>query len=464
LFWRKNLLSLVNQFNPNYDSDKYLFLSIMRDYVSKLEDIVAQYAPSESKIKNDSKIYRSKKDRLLRAMKEFKEIYQFVGTKNYGFDYVDQTIGESVKVVPSISFGAYGERVSTEVSKYEIVNTQIATLNPYGFLSPATLNMTPNPMMVSAASSSIANDSVLSIVSNKVSNRKSFEVNKSLTNENQKRDIFSSLGVGFRKNQISLKDNLARRKRLYRTLDSEEYLSATSEFVYETKPSEAVSGSKQGNIEFEKISSIFNSSLSSKIIDNTITLFNEPTVITNKEMLEGSPASQKLNEQSDFLETSTAATKAINFNSVARVHYLDSYDSLNGVGKQNWKLLTEQKYNDVQQKSQALVCKLVKVSDAIGTNDILDVEPMSSLFVLGNPEVRSGAPLIKINDLVRSTKQDIRESAVSGDLNNVNILYSKSLPMSMVSSQTTTQQALETNNLNTALFNITTTTPSSTGY
>jgi hypothetical protein len=102
-----------------------------------------------------------------------------------------------------------------------------------------------------------------------------------------------------------------------------------------------VSGSKQVNIEFEKISSIFNSSLSSKIIDNTITLFNEPTVITNKEMLEGSPASQKLNEQSDFLETSTAATKAINFNSVARVHYLDSYDSLNGVGKQNWKLLTE---------------------------------------------------------------------------------------------------------------------------
>jgi hypothetical protein len=464
LFWRKNLLSLVNQFNPNYDSDKYLFLSIMRDYVSKLDNIVAQYAPSESKIKNDSKIYRSKKDRLLRAMKEFKEIYQFVGTKNYGFDYVDQTIGESVKVVPSISFGAYGERASTEVSKYEIVNTQIATLNPYGFLSPATLNMTPNPMMVSAASSSIANDSVLSIVSNKVSNKKGFEVNKSLKRENQKRDIFNSLGVGFRKNQISLKDNLASRKRLYRTLDSEEYFSATSEFVYETKPSEAVSGSKQVNIEFEKISSIFNSSLSSKIIDNTITLFNEPTVITNKEMLEGSPASQKLNEQSDFLETSTAATKAINFNSVARVHYLDSYDSLNGVGKQNWKLLTEQKYNDVQQKSQALVCKLVKVSDAIGTNDILDVEPMSSLFVLGSPEVRGGAPLIKINDLVRSTKQDIRESAVSGDLNNVNILYSKSLPMSMVSSQTTTQQALETNNLNTALFNITTTTPSSTGY
>lgn len=465
LFWRKNLLALVNQFNPNYDSDKYLFLSIMRDYVSKLEHIVAQYAASTSKIKDESKIYRSKKDRLLRAIKQFKEIYQFVGTSNYGFDYVDQIIGESTKIVPNISFNAYKERASTEVSKYEIVNTQVATLNPYGFLSPMTLNLTPNPIVVNVASSSIANDNVLPIVSNKVSNKKSFEVNKSLTSENQKRDIFSSLGVGFRVNKIPLRENLANGKRALRAVDSEEYLSATSEFVYEIKPSEAVSGSKQTNIEFEKISSIFNSALSSEIVDNTITLFNKPTMITNKEMLAGSPASQKLNEQSDFLETSTAATKAINFNSVVRVHYLDSYDSLKGVGEQNWKLLTEQKYNDTQQKSQALVCKLVKVSDAIGTGDILEVEPMSSLFVLGSPKVTNGVPPVSTGDLVQSAKQDIQDSAVSGDLNNINILYSKRLPMGSMDPQpTTAQQALEVNNLGTALFNTTTITPSSAGY
>lgn len=463
LFWRKNLLSLINQFNPNYDSDKYLFLSIMRDYVSKLEDIVAQYAPSESKIKNDSKIYRSKKDRLLRAIKEFKETYQFVGTRSYGFDYIDITIGENKKVVPDISFNAYRERTSTEVSKYEIINTQVATLNPYGFLSPTALNITPNPMRVSAASSSIANDKVLPIVSNKVSSKRGFEVNKNLTSGNQKRDIFSSLGVGFRENKIPLRENLANGKRALRVIDSEEYLSATSEFVYETKPSDAVSGSRQTNIGFEKISSIFNSSLSNKLIDNTITLFNSPTVITNTEMLDGSPASQKLNEQSDILETSTAATKAINFNSVARVHYLDSYDSLKGVGEQNWKLLTEQKYNDAQQRSQALVCKLVKVSDAIGTGDILEIEPMSSLFVLGSPKVTNEISPIKTKDLVRAARQDIGDSAVPVDLNNINILYSKSLPMSSVSPQPTAQQALEANNLGTGLFN-TTTIPSSVGY
>ena len=133
------------------------------------------------------------------------------------------------------------------------------------------------------------------------------------------------------------------------------------------------------------------------------------------------------------------------------------------MGEQNWKLLTEQKYNDAQQKSQALVCKLVKVSDAIGTGDILEIEPMSSLFVLGSPKVTNGISQIKTKDLVRAARQDIGDSAVPVDLNNINILYSKSLPMSSVSPQPTAQQALEANNLGTGLFN-TTTIPSSVGY
>jgi hypothetical protein len=463
LFWRKNLLAIVNRFNPNYDSDKYLFLSLIREYVSKLEKILTQYSPSESKISDKSKMYRSKKDRLLRAMKNFKQIYQFVGTRSYGLDYVDQTIGESQSIVPAISFDSYGLRASSEVSKYEITNTQVATLNPYGFLSPVSLNMTPNPTVINTDTSVITNDSVLPIVSSKVSSRKNFEINKDLASEDRKRDIFSALGVGFTRNQIPLKNNLKKGTRLYRSLDSEEYFSSTSEFVYENKPSQAVSGSKENNVKFEKINSIFNSSLSSKIIDNAITLFNEPATITNVEMLDGSPASQKLNEQSDFLQNSTAASKAINFNSVARVLYLEGYNTKRGVGEQNWTLLTEQIYNDAQQKSQALVCKLVKVSDAIGTDDILEMEPMSSLFVLGAPSVGSNIT-IGTNDLVQSTKQEIRDSAVSGDLNNVSVLYSKSLPMDSASSPSMTQQALEANNLSTTLFSTATVSVPSSGY
>ena len=325
LFWRKNLLSLINRFNPNYDSDKHLFLSTMSQYILKLEKILAQYAPSESNIGDKSKVYNSQKDRFLKVVKQFKEIYQFVGTKNYGLDYVDQMIGDGQGIIPAVSFADYGERATSELSKYEIVNTQVATLNPYGFLSPMSLNMTPNPVEVSTNNSTVTNDSVLPIVSAKVSNRRSFEINTSLGSDNSKRDIFNSLGVGFTKNLIPLRDNLASNRRLSRTLDSEEYFSATSEFVFETTPDQSISGSKQVNIGLSKVSPIFNSALSSDIIDSTITLFSKPTTITNTEMLDGSPASQKLNEQSDFLEISTAASKAINFNSVVRVHYLEGY-------------------------------------------------------------------------------------------------------------------------------------------
>lgn len=464
LFWRKNLLSLINRFNPNYDSDKYLFLSLMGEYVLKLEKILAQYASSESNIKDDSKIYNSQKDRFLRVLKQFKEIYQFVGTRNYGLDYVDQTIGDKQDIVPAISFKDYGARVSSEVSKYEIVNTQVATLNPYGFLSPASLNMTPNPIEINTDSSTVANDSVLPIISAKVSNRKSFEVNTSLGSDNSKRDIFNAMGVGLTRNEIPLRENLARSRRISRTLDSEEYFSATSKFVYETTPDQSVSGSRETNIGFDKVSSIFNSALSGDIIDSTITLFNKPTEITNKEMLEGSPAFQKLNEQSDFLETSTAASKAINFNSVVRVHYLESYTSGRGVSEQNWTLLTEQKYNNAQQNSQALVCKLVKVSDAIGTGDILEMEPMSSLFVLGAPSIGNGVT-IRPNELVSSVKDAVLQEADSSVLDDVSVLYSKNLPMAAAESQATLQQASSVNNLNVPLFNTTTPTPTSnTGY
>ena len=38
-FWRKNLLALVNKFNPNYDSDRFLFLTTINRYVSNIESL-----------------------------------------------------------------------------------------------------------------------------------------------------------------------------------------------------------------------------------------------------------------------------------------------------------------------------------------------------------------------------------------------------------------------------------------
>ena len=177
---------------------------------------------------------------------------------------------------------------------------------------------------------------------------------------------------------------------------------------------------------------------------------------------------QKLNEDSSIMYRSSEASNAINFNSVARVHYLDSYDSKKGVAQQNWKLLTEQKYNDAQQKSQALVCKLVKVTDATGTGDLLKMEPMSSLFVLGSPKPRTRLTPIRTNELVRSTKLNIKDSSASNDLNNVNILYSKNFSIVTENTQPTLQQAsqqtLGTNILGTSLFSTTGGAVPSTGY
>ena len=249
-----------------------------------------------------------------------------------------------------------------------------------------------------------------------------------------------------------------------------ECLSSTSDFIFETKPTDLASGSvdtkftNKKDPKFDLTKKVFNNVFSNNLIDKTISL-NKPSIgITNTEQMQGSPALQKLNEDSSIMYRSSEASNAINFNSVARVHYLDSYDPKKGVAQQNWKLLTEQKYNDAQQKSQALVCKLVKVTDATGTGDLLKMEPMSSLFVLGSPSVGNRIT-IKPNELVSSVRDAVLQEADSSVLDDVSVLYSKNLPMTSAESQVTLQQASNVNNLNVPLFNTTIATPTSnTGY
>ena len=98
------------------------------------------------------------------------------------------------------------------------------------------------------------------------------------------------------------------------------------------------------------------------------------------------------------------------------------------------------------------------------TGDLLKMEPMSSLFVLGSPSVGNRIT-IKPNELVSSVRDAVLQEADSSVLDDVSVLYSKNLPMTSAESQVTLQQASNVNNLNVPLFNTTIATPTSnTGY
>ena len=425
-FWKKNLLALINKFNPNYDSDKYLFLSTMRNYIARLEAILLPPKTTTASSTVTSKIYNSNSDPIPRVTRIFKENYTFTGTRDFGLNYVDDNLSKPDAVLPSISFDSFSTRASEEVTKYQIINTQAAALNPLGYLSPRSLNLTPNPMAIDTSQITVETIEAMPLIKNRIDRNVAFTVNKNQSPSSTTNDALRGLNISARRSLMPLRQATKSKLMAISYIDSEEYLSATSNFVYEYSPTTLPSGSVRSNVTATPTVNIFDSALVNSLIEQSVTSFNPVTTITNQDQLAGSPALQKLNEDSSIIQSSSALSNAINFNSVAQVQYLASYDIKEGIAKQNWKLLTKQQFNISTTQQKPLICKLIKVSNTLGTSDILDVEPMSSLFIMGSPKILN---VVKQNSShIAQVKRAIVASTPSGNLQNVEILYSKNIP------------------------------------
>ena len=147
----------------------------------------------------------------------------------------------------------------------------------------------------------------------------------------------------------------------------------------------------------------------------------QPT-ITNQEQLQGSPAMMSMQQNANTLRSTSAVSDAVNYNSVQQVQYLDAYDVSEGIAKQNWKLLTQNKFNDSVRDNAPLLCRLMKVGAALGTEDILNLDTMAGTFVLGQAET-------KVEDNV--PEQQVEPAPESTDIQATveQIFYSKNTPV-----------------------------------
>ena len=80
---------------------------------------------------------------------------------------------------------------------------------------------------------------------------------------------------------------------------------------------------------------------------------------------------------------------------------------------------------------------MVKVSSALGVPDVLNLQPMSSMFVIGTPQKLAPAsaavaPTI-VAERARQTLQN-QSPDLNLNLDNVNILYSKNVPVASTTS------------------------------
>ena len=385
-----------------------------------------------------SKIYNSTVDPTPFISRTFNENYTFTGTRDFGLNYIDDNLDKPDAILPSISFDNFSARANKEVAKYQITNTQAAALNRVGYLSAASLNLTPNPMRVNMSRLAVPTIQALPLIRSRIDRNVTPRVNKSQSPSSTTNDVLRGLNISARRNPVSLSLALRSDTMAAPLIDSEEYFSATSDFVYEIKPSSLPSGSNQSNVRATPTVNIFGSALVNSIVEQSVMSFNPVTTITNRDQLVGSPALQKLNEDNSVLQSGSALSNAINFNSVVQVQYLASYDIKEGIAKQNWKLLTEQQFNISTEQQKPLVCKLIKVSNALGTSDILDMEPMSSMFIMGSPKISDAAK--QSPPVLALVKDAIVESAPTGDLDNVEILYSKNVPFIQQEQQTRPQK------------------------
>lgn len=433
-FWRKNLLAMLNKFNPNLSSDRVTVLNTINNLIIRLADLTRNNNSKTESFNVNSTIYISKTPGILSAVKILAEKFEFAGTKNYGMNYLDDdlSIGPTT-TVPTISFDSYSNRAQAEVVKYEIVNTQAAQLNPAGFLTAKSINLTANPRKISTSKLKMSTkESIaasLPLVKNKVEKNSTFKINKALPAPNVKNDILRSLNISVTINPAPLKNitGPSNNRMVRDIIDSSEFLSNTSRFVYEEYPSTINSGSTGKSVlkVQTKNNKVMGSSLVNTIIDKTTTSFKKPTTIKNEAALAGSPALQKLREDSTVIVSGSAFSNAVNFNQVGRIEYLDNYSSPRGknaargpkVKKQNWKLLTPEKLSKSKRSSKPLVCRVKQVNDALGTEDLVGIPPMSSMFVIGVPKsIRPRPPRVR------------PLPAITYDLDNVDILYSKNVP------------------------------------
>ena len=462
-FWRKNLLALVNKYNPNYDSDRLLLVQIVTEYLAKIENILNPFMDNKAAIREDSKIYMANRNPANEVIKEFKDPYQFIGTANYGFEYIDQSISSTDSIIPTVSFDNYKSRVTKEAKKYNLVNTQAASLNVFGFLSPESFNLTPNPMQIPATSLDISNDEVLPVLQSSVFDNAVLNTPRRDSVANRTEQVFQANDVSMQRNPLKLRDVLKRRGPARSIIDSEVYLSSTSNFVYENKKLVSLSGSADSVISNSSSVNVFTNAYAKSFTNSILTGLNGGSVTSNLELLQGSPASASYSQNSAAVEALPAASKIINYNSVVQVQYLASYDSTDGVTKQNWTLLSEQEYNLSINQSKPLVCRIVDVSSVVSGQSPIATGPLASMFVLGTPN--TVAPPADPQLAVDFNKSQVTETLALGDLDSIDILYSKNVPI--VGEAPTVERTLSTTTQNISAPNIittTSTTSTATGY
>ena len=394
----------------------------------------------------NSFIYRSKRDNTVRLTHTFQDKFRILYRKGIGLEYVDSTILNAGTPVPGISHPSLESRVTVEGEKYALNNPNAGAINKYGYLTPVATRLRDNPIVVPSTSLANSTKNFTGII------RSTIDTNPALSLEPAKSvsanmvETLSQAGIGVKTNNISIVEIAnASENQGGQTTDSTSYLPSGSGFATVDTPQDfIVSGSSAGiavsNVIPERLES---SPLVNTMVNQTVTNFSIVSSITNQANIAGSIPLQKATEDADALLQADSMTNLLNFGSIVQVQYLTNYSQVSGIRQQNWELLTPEIYERTRTAGISLWCRLVLVSETLDAPNLVNLEPLASLFVLGPaPQMRPQLDYQERYEQIRNNLQQTNSQALTS-MDSSDTLYAANIPMMTQTATTATLRSTE---------------------
>ena len=430
--WKKNLLALVAPANNN-QTDRKRVLETIQATISLINNtLYPGVAISDNPFNVRSKINNATREPVIRTITVLETKHVLTERQNVGLDYLDGIVSRTTSATPAVSYANIISRADSEITKYSVTNPDSVSSNKYGYLSPASVNL--GEANLPTVTLELEQDEFLPLLVGTVSDSgKIASINRNSTAGNR-RDILQRAGIGLTTIGANLLD-LAQNpdKVIPVTADASLYLSTDSPFNKDGATSRSnISGSEVSIVQATTAQErVLNSTVAERLVGASVLSFQAP-VLANKSTITGSMALKRATQVQDTNSRLNGISNTINFNSLVRIEYLQSYDEALRVRKPLWKQLDASIFKKIQSSGGAVLCRLVRITNTLNGSSLINLEPLGSLFIIGRPQTEKNFEGYKsvLRRLVKNTKRLASRGVAIAEANQIEIYYSKDMMLS----------------------------------
>ena len=432
--WKKNLAALTIGAN-NSPRDELLVIDTVKTFLNTLSaQLTTGQAASGETFHGYSHITNPTTPGYLSEEYYFRNRYRIINPPFVGMDYLGSGLLMTAGRVPAISYEMFESRANAEVAKYAITNTNVAARNKHAFLSPDSLYLGSFYRRSTQNFYLNQNSDFSALLRNNAVGTIQFDEASETSEADNISDILNAGGVQVRHLQEPLSELLFPDKRkLPIGTPAQASVGSDPDLLFDNSSQEAqISGSNQTIVMFPAWSTGVDttSPVILNLVNNEVIGHNPVLVLQNPNNIAGSLALAKYYEDPTILDNSNALSNMVNFESLVRVEYLESYHAELGVTAPQWRRLGPDSFQQFTQDASPRLCRLVRMTQILNTDVTLGLQPLGTVFTLGVPGI-----ITKNTNYLNAFAQTIVFVDNEGGaldttlMNDIDIYYSQNIPM-----------------------------------